>query len=265
VLAADRTRLGHDVTFLADDQNLDDPSDRAVGSASVRTLPELESLGLLAAGGLSVVAAQPATDGSGAVAAAAAIGYPIVLKLDATALAHKSEIGGVRMGLFDATMVRAAADELLALGRDHPIGLRGLLVEPQVAPGLELIVGFKRDSQFGPIVLVGLGGILAEALDDVALELAPVTPAAADAMLDRLRGARILGGVRGRPAPDRAAIVRLIVALGQFGWERPDLLEVDLNPVIAAEHGATAVDALVVLAGGEPGERQQRRVFAGPS
>jgi hypothetical protein len=169
------------------------------------------------------------------------------------------------MGLFDATMVRAAADELLALGRDHPIGLRGLLVEPQVAPGLELIVGFKRDSQFGPIVLVGLGGILAEALDDVALELAPVTPAAADAMLDRLRGARILGGVRGRPAPDRAAIVRLIVALGQFGWERPDLLEVDLNPVIAAEHGATAVDALVVLAGGEPGERQQRRVFAGPS
>ena len=92
-----------------------------------------------------------------------------------------------------------------------------------------------------------------------------VTSAAADAMLDRLRGARILGGVRGRPAPDRAAIVRLIVALGQLGWERPDLLEVDLNPVIAAEHGATAVDALVVLAGGEPGERQQRRAFAGPS
>jgi acetyltransferase len=269
-LAADRTRLGHDQTFLADDQNRDDPSDRAVGSTSartlsVRTLPELESLGLLAAAGLSVVAAQPVTDGRGAVAAATAIGYPIVLKLDATALAHKSEIGGVRLGLFDAATVRAAADELLALGRAHPIGLRGLLVEPQVAPGLELIVGLKRDSQFGPIVLVGLGGILAEALDDVALELAPVTPAAADAMLDRFRGARILGAVRGRPAPGRAAIVRLIVALGQLGWERPDLLEVDLNPVIAAEHGATAVDALVVLAGGEPGERQQRRAFAGPS
>ena len=109
-------------------------------------------------------------------------------------------------------------------------------------------MGLKRDSQFGPIVLVGLGGILAEALDDVALELAPVAPAAAGAMLDRLRGARILGGVRGRPAVDRAAIVRLIVALGQLGWDRPDLLEVDLNPVIASEHGATAVDALVVVA-----------------
>jgi hypothetical protein len=111
-----------------------------------------------------------------------------------------------------------------------------------------LIVGLKRDSQFGPIVLVGLGGILAEVLDDVALELAPVAPAAAGAMLDRLRGARILGGVRGRPAVDRAALVGLIVALGQLGWERPELIEVDLNPVIAAEHGASVVDALIVLA-----------------
>jgi hypothetical protein len=109
-------------------------------------------------------------------------------------------------------------------------------------------VGLKRDAQFGPIVLAGLGGVLAEALDDVALELAPLTRADAEAMLGRLRGARILAGVRGRPAVNRTALIDLIVGLGRLGWERPDLLEIDLNPVIATEAGVLAVDALVVLA-----------------
>jgi acyl-CoA synthetase (NDP forming) len=247
-LAANRTALGHDETYVPDDSSPAASSGRPTRPALVRTLPELESLALLSAAGLSVVAARPVADAAGAVAAAEATGYPVVLKLDATQLTHKSEIGAVRLGLADPAAVRLAADELLALGRVHPIGLRGLLVEPAVAAGVELIVGLKRDSQFGPIVLVGLGGILAEVLDDVALELAPVAPAAAGAMLDRLRGARILGGVRGRPAVDRAALVGLIVALGQLGWERPELIEVDLNPVIAAEHGASVVDALIVLA-----------------
>lgn len=250
-LAADRTTLGHDAAYLPDDSSLAGSSGRPARPAPVRALPELESLALLSTAGLAVVAAQPVPDAAGAVAAAEAIGYPVVLKLDATRLIHKSEIGGVRLGLADPTAVRVAADELLAIGRLHPIGLRGLLVEPAVAAGVELIVGLQRDSQFGPIVLVGLGGILAEVLDDIALELAPVAPAAAAAMLDRLRGARILAGVRGRPAGDRAAIVRLIVALGQLGWDHPELLEVDLNPVIVDADGAIAVDALVVLAGGE--------------
>jgi len=110
-------------------------------------------------------------------------------------------------------------------------------------------VGLRRDPQFGPIVIVGLGGILAEALDDVALELAPLTARVADAMLDRLRGSTILAGLRGRPAADRAAITGLIVAIGDLAWARPDLREVDLNPVIASEHSAIAVDGLVVLDG----------------
>ncbi len=246
-LAADRTVLGHDEAYVPEDLGPADSSAGPTGPAPVRTLPELESLALLSAAGLAVVAAQPVVDAAGAIAAAEAIGYPVVLKLDATQLIHKSEIGGVRLGLPGPTAVRVAADELLAIGRLHPIGLRGLLVEPAVAAGVELIVGLQRDSQFGPIVLVGLGGILAEVLDDIALELAPVAPAAAATMLDRLRGEAILGGVRGRPAVDRAAIVRLIVALGQLGWDHPELLEVDLNPVIVDADGAIAVDALVVL------------------
>jgi acyl-CoA synthetase (NDP forming) len=249
-LARDRTPLGHDPAFEAHDPSRE-PVGR-FGSAPERAatiLPELESLALLAAAGLSVVDVRAVADPDGAVEAAEAIGYPVVLKLDATALAHKTEIGGVRLGVSGPDDVRAAARELLALGRGLPIDLRGLLVEAQVASGLELIVGLRRDPQFGPIVIVGLGGILAEALDDVALELAPLTARVANAMLDRLRGSTILAGLRGRPAADRAGITGLIVALGDLAWARPDLREVDLNPVIASEHSAIAVDGLVVLDG----------------
>jgi acyl-CoA synthetase (NDP forming) len=117
------------------------------------------------------------------------------------------------------------------------------------APGLEMIIGLRRDPQFGPAVLVGLGGVLTEVLDDVAVRLAPVDDVSAGAMLDDLRGARLLRGVRGRPPVDRSAIVAILVALSRLGIERPDLLEVDLNPVLATAVGALAVDALVVLEG----------------
>ena len=120
------------------------------------------------------------------------------------------------------------------------------------APGVELIVGLRRDPQFGPAVLVGLGGVLTEVLDDVAIRLAPLDAAAADAMLDELRGARLLR--RGpRPAAGRSgrASSAMLVALGRLGIDRPDILEVDLNPVIASAGGALAVDALVVLEGPE--------------
>ena len=124
--------------------------------------------------------------------------------------------------------------------------VRGLLVEPMASPGLELIVGLTRDRDFGPLVVVGLGGIFAEVLDDVVLRLAPVTPGEATAMLDDLRGARLLDGVRGRPAVDRAAIVEIIVAVGRLGIERPDIIAIDLNPVISGTAGTIAVDALVM-------------------
>jgi acyl-CoA synthetase (NDP forming) len=116
-------------------------------------------------------------------------------------------------------------------------------------PGIELILGLRRDPQFGPAVLVGIGGILTEVLDDVAIRLAPLDATTADAMLDELRGARLLRGVRGRPAVDRDALVAMLIALGRLGVERSDVLEVDMNPVVASASGAIAVDALVVLEG----------------
>jgi acetate---CoA ligase (ADP-forming) len=233
-LATDRTPWGHEVP--------------APGPPRISRTPmaERESLALLAAAGVPVTPVRAAPDVDAAVAAAAAIGGPVVLKLDAVGLAHKSEVGGVRIGLAGADAVRAAAAELLALEPDGA-EVRGLLVEPTATPGVELIVGLTRDPQMGPIVLVGLGGILAEALDDVVLGLGPIDHQEGLAMLARLRGVRVLDGVRGMPAIDRGALADILVAVSRLGVERPDIEAIDLNPVIASAGGAVAVDALVVV------------------
>jgi acyl-CoA synthetase (NDP forming) len=236
-LAGDRTSYGAD------------PRPTRPASRPGVALSERESLGLVAAAGIPVTDVTAVTDAPAAVAAARKIGHAVAVKLDAVGLTHKSEVGGLALGLRGDDAVYGAALTLLETGRRHGLTVRGLLVEPMAVPGVELILGLRRDSQFGPAVLVGLGGVLTEVLDDVAIRLAPLDAAAADAMLDELRGARLLGGVRGRGAIDRAAVVAMLVALGRLGIERPDLIEVDLNPVVASASGAIAVDALVVLEG----------------
>ena len=238
-LAADRTPFGDD-------------GDGPIGIGSADTgltiLPERESLDLLRVAGIRVTAAVAAADGDAAVAAAATFGWPVAVKLDTTDTAHKSDIGGVALGLADAHAVRAAFETLTAAGRRAGATVRGVIVEPMVASGVELIVGFRRDPMFGPTVVVGSGGILAEILDDVAIRLAPIDRTIALAMLDELRSAPIVAGTRGRLPIDRDAVADLVVAVARFGMERPGIVEIDLNPVIASEHGAIAVDALVVTA-----------------
>jgi acetyltransferase len=173
----------------------------------------------------------------------------VALKLDAVDVAHKSDLGLVRLGLAEEAAVRGAAQELFTAGRAYGLEVRGLLVEPMGSPGVELIVGLRRDASFGAAVVVGLGGVLTEVLDDVAIRLAPVDEETALEMLDELRGRRILDGVRGASPVDRGAVAALIVAISRLGDARPDIVEVDLNPVLASASGALAVDALVVLAG----------------
>ncbi len=242
-LATSRTSAGHDE--LTDNQTVE----VRVG----RALAERESLELLRAAGLQVVPVRSANDPDEAVAAAAAFGGgPVALKLDALELAHKSDIGAVRLGLASADEVRLAAQTLIDLGRIRGLAVRGLLVQPMASPGLELIIGSSRDPLFGPVVMVGLGGIFTEILDDVAIRLAPLRRTDALVMLDELRGAALLDGARGRPPVDRGALADLVVTLGRLVWSRPDILAVDLNPVIAGAHGALAVDALVVLAEPSP-------------
>ena len=236
-LAIDRTTWGCDAGA--------DPGDPPQEEA----LSEPESLALVAAAGIAVTDARAAANPTAAARVARELGGSVALKLDAVGLAHKSETGAVRLDLLGDDAVERAADELLAIGQTlatSGVVVRGLVVEPMAPPGVELIVGLTRDPGFGPLVMVGLGGVLAEILDDVALRLAPVTIEEAAAMLDELRGARLIEGFRGRPRGDRAAIAQIVVALAQLGLGRPDILAVDLNPVVSGPGGTLAVDALVV-------------------
>lgn len=241
-LALDRTLLGHDpgVPGL-----LDAYPGALSAPAPARALPEVESLARLAAAGVPVIVPARAAEPEAAVTAARAAGYPVVLKLDVAGVAHKTDIGAVRVGLADDAAVRAAARQLLDLVLPAGAARRGLLVSRQMS-GVELILGARRDPTFGPLVLVGFGGLLAEVLDDVAIRLAPVDADDAAAMLDALRGAAVLDGARGRAGIDRIAVVDAIVRLGRLLVDEPTILEVDANPVISGPGGTAAVDALVV-------------------
>ena len=236
--------LATERTFVIDDP----PTDATpAGSRKGRALPERESLDLVREAGLPVIDARPAGEPLAAIAAAVAVGLPVAVKVDAVGLSHKSDVGGVALDLADEGAVRGAFEAVTEAARKAGSDVRGVLVAPMARPGLELVVGGRRDDQFGPVVLIGLGGILAEALDDVAIRLAPVGEDDANEMLHELRGAALLAGVRGGPGVDRGALAGLIMAVGRLMDERPDIVEIDLNPVIASAAGVIAVDALVVI------------------
>lgn len=244
-LAADHVPWGADAT--------PDPLSRSItGVSSPVALSERESLARLAAAGVPVtpwrfVAAGDAAADVALAAVADLGGGPVALKLDAEGLAHKTEAGGVLLGLADETTVRAGVATLSQAAARSGARLRGYLVEPMASAGVELIVGGRRDAIFGPVVLVGLGGILAEVLDDVAVLLAPAPGPLIRRRLEQLRGAALLRGVRGRPGVDLGALAGLVEAVGRLLVADPSILEIDLNPVIAGPSGAVAVDALVVI------------------
>ena len=165
---------------------------------------------------------------------------PLVLKAYGPGIVHKSEAGAVVLGLGRAD-VPAAAARMLAEVR----GAEGFLIEEQAAAGVELIVGLVRDPGFGPVLLAGLGGVWAETLRDTALGLCPISEGDARRMLGSLRGSPVLYGLRGRPGVDVDAVVKLLMTVGGAGglWERLELGEFEINPVIATEAGVMAVDA----------------------
>ena len=242
-LAASRTPWGADDTL--------DPLAREELAGVRHALPERESLERLAAAGVPVTPVRHVRADDGGDEAVAAWrdlgGGAVAIKLDAIGLAHKTEAGGVRLGLADGAAIRAAVDELHATADGHGIALRGLLVEPMAPAGVEVIVGGRRDAVFGPAVLVGLGGILAEVLDDVAVLLAPVTVDEVLTRLDALRGAALLRGVRGAPGVAMRPLAEVVVAIGDLLVADPSIVEIDCNPVIAGPVGAVAVDGLIVV------------------
>jgi acyl-CoA synthetase (NDP forming) len=243
-LAADPIAWGIDTVL--------DPLAMAAARGAPIALPERASLQRLSDAGIAVTAwrAVDAAPDAAIRAWRELGGGPVAIKLDAPSLAHKSDAGGVALSLTDEAGITGAVHDLAVAAARSGVGVRGLLVEPMAAPGVELIVGGRRDPVFGPVVLVGLGGILAEVLDDVAVLLAPVHAVEVEAGLAGLRGSALLRGVRGADAVDVGAIVTLVVALGDLLVADPTIVEIDLNPVIAGLRGAVAVDALVVVDAG---------------
>src|SRR3954452_9137928 len=211
-----------------------------------RTLSEADSKQLLRTHGVPVLDERIAPDPEAAALAADAIGYPVVAKLCGDAIAHKTERGLVRLNLTDAAQTRAAASELLAAATADD-GEVGVLVAPMVKGNRELIAGLSDDPQFGMTVMLGVGGVLAEAVADVSFRLVPITRVDADDMIDDLAMQRLLGPFRGEPAVDRERLIDVLVGLSDAAVARPEIRSADLNPLIIVDGKPVAVDALVEL------------------
>jgi acetate---CoA ligase (ADP-forming) subunit beta len=208
------------------------------------TLSEADSKRLLATHGVTFPPERQVTSPTDAVAAATDLGHPVVLKLGGAAIAHKTERGLVRLGLGDDDAVADAATDLLAAARPED-GEVHLLVAPMLHGNRELIAGLHHDDQFGMTVMLGVGGILAEALADVAFRLVPITRDDAREMIEDLATQRLLDAVRGEPAVDREALVDVLIGLSQAAEADPSIVSADLNPLIVVAGRPVAVDALV--------------------
>jgi acyl-CoA synthetase (NDP forming) len=206
-------------------------------------LPGAGLFDLLRDYGIPAVPARAAATLDEALAAAAEIGYPVALKTDTRDIAHKSDVGGVRLGIADPAGLTAAYADLSA--RLGP----GVTVTEMAGAGPELILGMARDPALGPLVVIGAGGILAEFLADRAVALPPLTEQSAAALIARLRSARLLSGFRGQPATDLAALAAAVAAFSTLVTDLADQLAAfDINPLICTPDGPVAVDALAVPA-----------------
>ena len=222
-----------------------------------RLLNEVESKRLLSEAGINTNATELAGSRDEAVRLAREIGHPVVLKIASPDIVHKSDAGGVKVGVGACPelaerddAVAAAYDEIVAAVEAAQPGARvdGVSVQAMAEPGVEVIIGVSRDPQFGPLLMFGLGGVLVEVLGDVSFRVAPLTERDAAEMVREIKGYPILRGHRGSPPADLEAIKRALLDLSRFVDARPDVAEVDLNPIIAHANGLTAVDARVVLA-----------------
>ncbi len=232
-----------------------DPAGRDAASrlldAAGDTLCEYEAAEILDAYGIATLPARLVQDPIAAADAATTVGYPVALKIQSPDIPHKSDAGGVVLGLADATAVHDACATLLKhIAASLPAArVRGVLVQKMAPAGLEMIAGTIDDDDFGPLLAVGFGGIHVEVLGDVATVPLPVDALAADALLDRLRGARLLGSLRGAPARDRAAFAGLLVRLARLQGEFVGrIATIDLNPVLLHHegHGISVADVLIV-------------------
>ena len=214
------------------------------------SLLEPEALCLLACHGIEVpkTALLTTPEGAGQLPDAFAR-TPVALKVVSKDILHKSDVNGVRLGIVGKSAIQENAASLLSeVGRRCPgADIAGVLVMPMAKKGVELILGTTVDPQFGPVMLFGLGGIFVEVLKDVAFRILPISPTDADELTDDIQAKAILNGVRGMPPVDRQMLKTLMLRLSDIAMAHPEIVEIDLNPLIVCSDGYSVVDARMIL------------------
>lgn len=212
-------------------------------------LNEVESKELIRESGIPVVETRLAGSKAEAVRIAQAMGLPAVLKIVSPDVVHKSDVGGVKVGLESAAQVRTAYDSILSSTRAAvpSASILGVSVQKMAEPGIEVILGATKDPQFGHVIMFGLGGVLVEMLRDVSMRLVPLTARDARVMIREIKSLPLLQGYRQYPACDLGSLEEAVLNLSQFLEKHPDIKELDLNPVLCYPKGLVAVDARVVL------------------
>jgi len=212
-------------------------------------LTEVESKELIKQAGISVSETKLATSREEAISLSRQLGFPVVLKVASPDIVHKSDAGGVKLELKTAKQVGKAYDDILgAIHKEYPqAAIQGVSVQKIARPGVEVIIGMSKDEQFGPVLMFGLGGILVEVLKDVAFRIVPLTRRDAAEMIREIKGYPLLEGYRGQEPVDVSNLEEMLLKVSEFVEKRPDIKEIDLNPIFAYSRGAIAVDARVIL------------------
>lgn len=212
-------------------------------------LSEIEAKEILKEAGISVVDTRLAPSRQEAVSMSQQLGFPVVLKVASPDVVHKSDAGGVKLGLETPEQVGQAYDDILKAVKQQNAEARidGVSVQKMARPGVEVIIGMSKDAQFGPVLMFGLGGILVEILKDVSFRIVPLAPRDAREMVREIKGYPLLEGYRGQEPVDVTNLEQLILKVSSFIEQHPEIKELDLNPVFAYSDGAVAVDARVIL------------------
>jgi acyl-CoA synthetase (NDP forming) len=224
--------------------------DNALAEGRV-TIGDAEARTILEAYDFTIPASMLAKSPEEAVEVAEEIGYPVVMKVASPDILHKTDVGGVKVGLQNASDVRDAFDLITYRSQRYlpEARLWGCLVQKMVPPGLEILIGMNRDPQFGPLVTFGLGGIYVEILKDVSFRVAPFSPGEAEQMLSEIKTHALLDGVRGQQPKDKDALIDALLRIGQLVIDFPEIAELDINPFIVYDQGqgGVAIDMRLVI------------------
>jgi acyl-CoA synthetase (NDP forming) len=212
-------------------------------------LTEIEAKELLKTAGVSVVETKLAVSREQAIEISQKLGFPVALKIASADVIHKTDAGGVKLGLKTATQVGKAYDDIMkSITKAFPQAkIEGVSVQTMAKPGVEVIIGMSKDAQFGPVLMFGLGGIFVEILKDVAFRIVPLEKRDAAEMVHEIKGFPLLQGYRGSEPVDIVNLENILLKVSEFVEKTPEIKELDLNPIFAYKDGAVAVDARVIL------------------